>query len=281
MTDETPQVHVSKREVLYRIPETDAVRVVRDEEYRALENETLTMDLYYPPQQARRSPHPAVVLVSGFPDAGYQRVMGCRFKEMGSSTSWGKLLAASGFIAVAYTNREPLSDAAALLQFIRRNAESLGIDEGRIGLFASSGNVPVALSLLMQERNHFLKCACFCYGYMLDRTGEAVVSEASAKWKFENPCAGKRVDDLPRHLPVFVARAGQDQMPRLNDTIDWFLADAMIHNLPVSFVNHHDAPHAFDLFDDSVATRASIQLLLAFMHAHLHDTSEAPVVRTK
>jgi len=111
----------------------------------------------------------------------------------------------------------------------------------------SSGHVPVALSLFMQERNHFLKCACFCYGYMLDRTGEAVVSEASAKWKFKNPWAGKSVDDLPRHLPVFVARAGQDQMPRLNDTIDWFLADAMIHNLPVSFVNHHNAPHAFDL----------------------------------
>jgi len=264
---------VSKREVLYRIPGTDAVRVVRDEEYRSLENETLTMDLYYPPQRAQRSPHPAVVLVSGYPDAGYQRVMGCRFKEMGSSTSWGKLLAASGFIAVAYTNREPLSDAAALLQFIRRNAESLGIDAGRVGLFASSGNVPVALSLLMQERNHFLKCACFFYGYMLDRTGEAVVSEASAKWKFENPCVGKSVDDLPR--------AGQDQMPRLNDTLDWFLADAMIHNLPVSFVNHHDAPHAFDLFDDSVATRASIQLLLAFMHAHLHDASEASFVRTR
>ena len=35
------------------------------------------------------------------------------------------------------------------------------------------------------------------------------------------------------------------------------------------------------IFDDSVATRASIQLLLAFMHAHLHDASEAPVMRTK
>lgn len=126
----------------------------------------------------------------------------------------------------------------------------------------------------MQERNHFLKCACFCYGYMLDRTGEAVVSEASAKRKFENPCAGKSVDDLSRHVPVFVARARREQMPRLNDTIDWFLADATAHNLPVSFVNHHNAPHAFDLFDDSVATRASIQMLLAFLHAPRAGRSE-------
>jgi hypothetical protein len=64
-------------------------------------------------------------------------------------------------------------------------------------------------------------------------------------------------------------------MPRLNDTIDWFLADAMIHNLPVSFVKHHNAPHAFDLFDDSVATRASIQLMLASMRTYLHDASES------
>ncbi len=274
MTKETPQMHISKREVLYRIPGMDDVTVVKDEAYRSLENEDLTMDIYYPPEGTRRSRRPAVVLVSGYTDEGYERVLGCKFKEMGSATSWGRLLAASGLVAVTYTNREPVSDAAELLHYIRGNAEALGIDEGSIALFASSGSVPLALALLMQEPYDFLKCACLCYGYMLDPTGETFVADASAQWKFENPCAGKSVTDLPPHLPVFVARAGRDEMPHLNDTIEGFVAEAVAHNLPVSFVNNPNASHAFDLFDDSAATRATIHQMLGFLHAHLRDGSE-------
>jgi hypothetical protein len=37
-------------------------------------------------------------------------MLGCRFKEMAMSVSWGQLIAASGMIAIAYTNREPAAD---------------------------------------------------------------------------------------------------------------------------------------------------------------------------
>jgi hypothetical protein len=58
-------------------------------------------------------------------------------------------------------------------------------------------------------------------------------------------------------------------MPHLNDTIDHFLAEAVAHNLPVTFVNHHDAPHAFDIFHDSASTRTVIRQILSFMQCHL------------
>jgi len=74
---------------------------------------------------------------------------------------------------------------------------------------------------------------------------------------------------LRRDIPLFIARAGQDQMPGLNDTLDRFLVKALACNLPISFVNHSEAPHAFDLFHDSETSRGIISRILAFLQSHL------------
>ncbi len=51
--------------------------------------------------------------------------------------------------------------------------------------------------------------------------------------------------------------------------LDGFLARALACNLPVTFVNHSTAPHAFDLFDDSEMSREIIGRILAFLRFHL------------
>ena len=269
MSQDTRQDHISKRVVVYRIPGMDAVKVRRDVEYRAADAGALTMDIYYPPDSKSGARIPAAVIVAGYPDPGFQRILGCKFKEMGSSVSWAQLMAASGVVAITYTNREPAADLHALLQYVRQQAAPLGIDENRIGLWACSGNVPLALSVLMREDREYLKCAVLCYGIMLDLEGGTLVAEAARTWGFVNPCAGKSVADLPPDTPLFIARAGQDEFPHLNETIDRFLVKALIRNLPITFVNHAAAPHAFDLLHDSETSREIIRQILAFMRFHL------------
>jgi len=269
VSQDLPPDHISKRTVVYRRPGVDAVRVRRDEPFGATESGVLAMDLYYPPDSTAAVPLPAVIIVGGFPDAGYQKAVGCVFKEMGSSTSWARLMAASGLIAVAYTNQEPVRDSQALLEHIRRNAGALGIDENRIGLWASSGNVPLTLWLLMQKVNDCLKCAVLCYGFTLDSDESTAIAEAARTWGFVNPCAGRSVKDVLDGAALFIARAGQDRFPRLNEGLDRFLAGAVHSNLPVTFVNHAAAPHAFDLFDDSLKTRDIIRQILAFLRFNL------------
>jgi hypothetical protein len=269
MGQETEQDHISKKMVVYKIPGVDAVRVRRDVEYRATDAGALTMDLYYPPDAKSGERAPAVVVVAGYPDLGFERVVGCKFKEMGSSVSWGQLTAGAGLVAITYTNREPETDLYALLEYVRQNAAELGIDENRVGLWASSGNVPLALSVLMQQASDYLKCAVLCYGYMLDIEGSTAVAEAAKNFGFVNPCAGASVDDLPKDMPLFIVRAGQDQVPHLNETIDQFMAGALTCNLPVTFANHSAAPHSFDLLFDSETSREIIRQILAFMRFHL------------
>ena len=54
------------------------------------------MDIYYPSDWKSGARIPAVVFVSGYSDVGFQKMLGCKLKEMGSYISWGQLTAASG-----------------------------------------------------------------------------------------------------------------------------------------------------------------------------------------
>ena len=258
---------MTEKRVVYRLPGMDAVTVRRDVEYRQTETGALTMDVYSPAES--KAPAPAVLFVTGYPDAGFQKMLGCKLKEMGSYVSWGQLAAASGLAAVTYENQDPAADAFEVLRYVRRNAASLGIDGDRIGVWSCSGNVPTALSVLMQESQDFLRCAVLCYGIMLDLDGSTGVAGSAAQWRFANPTAGRSVEDFPPGLPLFIARAGRDEFPHLNESIDRFMVKALARNLPVTLVNHAEAPHAFDIVQDNETTREIIRQILAFLRFHL------------
>jgi acetyl esterase/lipase len=268
MSDERRAGDIARRVVLYSLDGADAATVRRDVEYATTDAGPLTMDVYRPPGSSEDERLPCVVIVAGYPDAGFERFVGCKFKDMGSSVSWCRLLAASGLVAIAYANREPVADLHALLDYIRQSSAALGVDASRIGVWASSGNVPLALSLLM-EGHEYLRCAALCYGLTLDLDGDTSVADAAGTFGFVNPTGGKSVEDLPAHVPLLLARAGRDEFPRLNEAMDRFVAAALACNLPITLVNHPTAPHAFDLVDDGDETRRVVRQVLAFLRSRL------------
>jgi hypothetical protein len=266
MTHNVTSHDVSKARVVYAMPAAEAVRIRRDQEYRHTDAGALLMDVYYPPDANVGSRLPAVVFVTGFSDVGAKRTFGCAMKDMGAYVSWARLAAASGMVAVTYTNQEPATDAHAVIEHVRDHAASLGIDDNRIGLWSCSGNVPAALSVLMgKDTSSYIKCAALSYGYMLDADGASGVADAAAFFGFVNPCVGRSVADLAPDIPLFLSRAGHDQMPRLNEALDGFIARGLACNLPLTFVNHANGPHAFDLFDDSETSREVVRRILAFL----------------
>ena len=74
---------------------------------------------------------------------------------------------------------------------------------------------------------------------------------------------------LTMNVPLFIVRSGQDEMPRLNETMDRFLAKALTRNLPLTLANHREGPHAFDVLLDIEASRGIIRQILTFMRFHL------------
>ena len=120
----------------------------------------------------------------------------------------------------------------------------------------------------MPPERREITCAVFCCGYMLDLHGATSVADMQKIYPFANPCAGKSIDDVRRDVPMLVVRAGQDQFG-VNESLDSFIGAALDKDLPVRLINHAGAPHAFDLFDDSEATREIIREILRFMQFHL------------
>jgi hypothetical protein len=271
--------NIAARRAVYEIPGMDRVTVRKDVIYRTTDAGPLTMDVRAP--AGADAPLPAVVLVLGYNDVGFEKVFGSRFKETAMVVSWAELIAASGMAAITYTNREPAADLEALLRHVRDHAEELGIDRERIGIWATSGNVPVALSALMRSPdpgglsdaprtlNPAPRAGVLLYGFMLDFDAATGVAEAAAAFRFANPNSGKSVDDIPADLPLLIVRAGLEQFPHLNESIDRFAARAVALNRPITLVNHATGPHAFDLLDNSDTTRAIVRQVLAFLRDRL------------
>ena len=264
-----PQDHISQKRAVYTVAGMERAMVRQDLVYRTGADGPLTMDVYSPEDRIATTPLPAVVLVAGYNDVGYQKMLGVKFKEMAMSVSWSQLIAASGLIAITYTNREPAADLDALLHHVREHADALGIDGDRIGVLACSGNVPLALSSLIAHGCTFLTCGALLYGFMLDLDGATGVAEAAAAFRFTNPNAGKSLEDLRQDLPLFIARAGLEQFANLNDSIDRFVAQAVAANRPITLVNHATGPHSFDLLDDSETSREIIRQVLGFLRSRL------------
>ena len=269
MSQDVPQNHISKKRAVYTIAGMEDVTIRKDVAYRTTDAGPLTMDVYYPADVRAGARLPVVVFVAGYSDAGAEKVFGCKFKDFGMVTSWCQLIAASGLAAIAYTNLEPIADLEAVVEHARRNAASLGLDADRLGVFAASGNVPLALSALMHDDRAFIRCAVALCGFMLDLDGATGVADAAQAFRFTNPNGGKTIDDFPANLPLFIARAGQDQFEGLNESIDRCLVKMVARNQPVTFVNHATGPHSFDLLQDSETSREIIRQILSFLRSQL------------
>lgn len=222
----------------------------------------LAFDLYRPGTDRRRA-HPAVILVSGLPDPGVVAMLGKPLKDWASYVGWARMIAASGIVAITYLNRSP-EDVIALAHHVRAHAEALGIDPTRIGVWACSGNVPMALALVAKEQ---LACAAFLYGYLLDLDGASDVADASVQYHFAVPAVS--LEELSQQMPMLVVRACADTTPGLDVTLLRFVAAARARGLALTLIENQGAPHAFDLVDDSPATRAVIDDVLAFLQRSL------------
>lgn len=269
---QVPPSDIFTRRVCLQLEGMDAVTVRRDVAYGPPDPHR-RFDVYYPPGQTDDG-WPTVITVAGYPGTMEPRPTPLTYKEIGWTVSMCQLIALSGMAAIAYTNRDPVTDLRTLFEHVHEAAGALQIDPARVGVVAVSGNVPTALTTIMQDSGRTPACAVFGYGCLLDLDGATDVADAAKQFGFANPGAGRTVADLRRDVPLLITRAGRDQFPAMNASTDRFIRQALIQNLPITLVNHAEGPHAFDLFDDSRTSRDIVRQTLWFLRQHL--TAESP-----
>jgi acetyl esterase/lipase len=229
------------------LPDPQRVELRPDLVYGHANGRELAMDVYLPTGRAPGTPLPAVLLVHGEADPDLLRGV----RGWGQYAGWGRLLVGQGIAGVAFEHRAILdagfgavvAEVSDALAAVHERAGDLGIDPERIGVAAFSAGVPLTAAVLAGATGR-VRCAALCYGPLSD------------------------LEPDPALPPLLVVRAGQDD-PGLNRTIDDFMSAAQGRQLAVELVHQPEGHHAFDVADDSDASREAIRRVLAFLRGHL------------
>jgi hypothetical protein len=246
--------------VVYTIPNMEQAHVRKNITYKTVETDHLKFDVYYPANHQKHKALPAVLLIHGDGPVDYLK----NIKDSGQYTSWGKLIAASGLIAITANHRSTegltnvvgvSNDVDDLIAYVREQSEQLHIDA-------------------------FIRCIVSYYGFTeLQAYYQGLYGEIEEVSNFIRPTFSeedfaefsardlllRRVNDTP---PMFLARAGLDY-PELNAALDNFITEALAQNTTLTVMNHPTGQHGFDIRDPNARSEEIIETSLEFLQTHL------------
>jgi acetyl esterase/lipase len=274
-----PEVREMARKVMmpvvYKVPGMDTVKVIQNLKYTKTDDPNVLMDVYQPPDSAKGEKRPAVIFIHGGVKTEYTP------KDWDIYTTWGRLIAASGFVGVTFTHRleypnksleNAAQDVSAAIAYVRANADKYNVDKDRICLIAYSAGGPL-LSLAMRGDTPFVRCLIGFYAFMDIQQSDYRKAETAETLKAFSPITYLQKD--PSKIPpLFIARAGRDEVPTMDDSIDRFVKESLAKNIALTLMNHPQGVHGFDNQNDDDRSREIIRGAIAFMQIHLNATGK-------
>src|SRR5262249_55414421 len=269
-----PEVREMARKVMmpvvYKVPGMDRVKVVQNLKYTNTDDPNVLMDIYLPPEATRDQKCPTVIFVHGGAKTEYTP------KDWGIYTSWGRLVAASGFVGVTFTHsleypgkslERCAHDVRAAIDYVRANADKYNVDKDCICLIAYSAGGPM-LSVAMNGEMPFVRCLVAFYAFMDIQQSNFRETETAGTLKAFSPITHlqKEPDKIP---PLFIGRAGRDEVPTMDDSIDRFVREALAKNIALTLMNHPQGIHSFDNQKDDDRSHEIIRSAIGFMRTHL------------
>ncbi len=270
MTDEVP---FYLKRILYEIPGMKNVAVKSDVTYKSTGDVDLKMNVYTPGGISPDARLPGVVFIHGGPLPADMQPLP---KDWSVYISYGELAAASGCVGITFNHRfyesqpveQSLQDVTAAIDYVRKEANSLQLDAGRLCLWAFSGGGP-HLYLALHERPSYVRCIVAYYAFLLDPRREKEISPTASDQEVRELSLARYLrKDATADLPILIARAGLDY-PLLNRVTDAFVQEALVANSTLDLLNHPQGRHAFDILDDNARTREILARTIEFVKVHL------------
>ena len=126
------------------------------------------------------------------------------------------------------------------------------------------------LSTIMHDKPAYVRCMVAFYAFMdIQQAGNLFAAHESPETVRSFSPIRNLANDAERIAPLFIARAGHDQIPTMDDSIDRFIREAVSKNVALSFANHPQGVHSFDSQNDDKRSREIIRSAIAFMKANL------------
>ena len=233
--------------IVYVIPGMESVVATHTDVLYSAENDALKFDIYAPPGLAPDQRLPAVLLIHG--SAPAQR----NLKNHGQYVSWGKLIGASGLIAVTFNWDYPNhSGIEQLIAFVREHADEFQIDRDRLCIFAVSAGVAIGFPVVLKGMPTDVSCVVGYYG------------DPSPALEL---ISSQEIAQLP---PILLAKAGRDD-PSLIEGTDRFVNNLTALGAQVTLLTHENGSHAFDIRNNDDRSREIIKETIEFMKSRLTE----------
>jgi len=256
--------------VVLKVPGMDKVKVVQNLKYAKSDDPNVLMDIYVPSDLSENEKRPAVIFLHGGAKTDYTP------KDWRVYTSWGRLIAASGFVGVTFTHRleypnvsleKAAADVLDAVKYVRANGDKYHVDKDRVCLIAYSAGGPL-LTLGMRGEMPFVRCLVGFYAFMDIQQSDYRKTEKPETIKSFSPITYLQTD-ASKIPPMFIARAGHDEVPTMLDSIDRFVSEALSKNTALTLVNHPQGVHGFDNQNDDERSREIIRTATEFVRLHL------------
>src|SRR5438046_7781656 len=206
--------------VVLKVPGMDKVKVVENLKYTKSDDPNVLMDIYIPPDLSENEERPAVIFLHGGAKTDYTP------KDWGVYTTWGRLIAASGFVGVTFTHRleyptasleKAATDVRDAVKYVRENADKYHIDKERVCLIAYSAGGPL-LTLSLRGDMPFVRCLVGFYAFMDIQQSDYRTTEKPETVKSFSPITYLQTaaNKIP---PMFMSRAGHDEAPTMLKSI--------------------------------------------------------------
>jgi acetyl esterase/lipase len=148
---------------------------------------------------------------------------------------------------------------------VRENADKYHVDKDRVCLIAYSAGGPL-LTLAMRGDMSFVRCLVGFYAFMDIQQSDYRKTEKPETVKSFSPITYLQTD-ANKIPPMFIARAGHDEVPTMLDSFDRFINEALAKNIALSFANQPEGVHGFDNQNNDDRSREIIRTAIEFYQA--------------
>lgn len=228
--------------VVYDVPATKQVKVRNNVPYL----DTLTVDIYSPPDLKAGETRGAVVFINAVGDRPDNKV-----KSWAIYQSWPRLVAAHGLIGISMDadGARIQESVRGVFEFLTKQGAQYGVDSARLGLYAASANVRGAYEYLIGEHTaKGIRAAALFYG-------------------------GVPVGKIRADLPVLFIVA-QGDAPGMGAPLGALWQRVVEARAPWSLLFASNLPHAFDAFSDNDEARRVLQQSLTFWKSQLEPVPQ-------
>jgi acetyl esterase/lipase len=267
--------------VVYSVPDMNKVQIHHDLVYKTIDVKNgkfgLKLDAYIPPETKQGNAYPAVVLISGGAIEGTPY----DFRDADIYVSYGRMLAASGFVGISFNKRYERGPAGTLagnedvrdlVIYLRKHAAELSINKNRIAFWAFSAGGFLLAPVLAESPSYASAVLCFyCVSDIDQDTWSGVpgiTDEMRARTQSQFSSAGVISKGGHPFPPLLIGRAGWDS-PGLNRGIDRLIQEALAKDVSIEVLNHPTGRHGFDIIDSNARSREIIQRALEFLKTNL------------